>query len=291
MAQHLPESGTIGLGMARSQWNDNGPNPVTSISLGGSQCRSFAQKPNGAVKMSDLYARYRGYKMQFFSYPVTCRIDVDDSYDGDGGISQPAHSIGGSFIGIGAFRRQVVNCLFPFHDIPTHTINLGNITPQKFGNVSLMFIGYTRTCSTWYNRTWDSMGISVQIDGLPDPVIESGNSHAVTDNRYPLNLSMTYRRNGSSLKSITFRKVCHQPSNGGNYMVSEPWYFGRQYTGQYSGANSTWTLRELGNLGLTCNQAGQPGGNKMWLVSYYYGGREPFNVGDQVEIVDISYWW
>ena len=74
-------------------------------------------------------------------------------------------------------------------------------------------------------------------------------------------------------------------------MVSEPWYFGRQYTGQYSGANSTWTLRELGNLGLTCNQAGQPGGNKMWLVSYYYGEREPFNVGDQVEIVDISYWW
>lgn len=99
MAQYLPESGTISLGMARSQWNDNGPNPVTSISLGGSQCRSFAQKPNGAVKMSDLYAKYRGYKMQFFSYPVTCRIDVDASYDGDGGISQPAHSIGGNFIG------------------------------------------------------------------------------------------------------------------------------------------------------------------------------------------------
>lgn len=70
MAQYLPESGTIGLGMARHQWNDNGPNPVTSISLGGSQCRSFAQKPSGSVKMSDLYARYRGYKMQFFGLDV-----------------------------------------------------------------------------------------------------------------------------------------------------------------------------------------------------------------------------
>lgn len=291
MAQYLPESGTIGLGMARSQWNDNGPNPVTSIGLGGSQCRSFAQKPNGAVKMSDLYAKYRGYKMQFFSYPAICRIDVPDSVNGDGQVDKPAYSIGGNFIGVGAFRRQVVNCLFPFHDIPTHTIHLGNITPQKFGNVSLMFIGYTRPVSNYYDRHWNSMGVSVQIDGLPDPDIENNRYGSVTDNKYPLNLSLTYRRNGSAPKTITLRKVGHQPSSGGCYMMSRQWYFARPTTELYTGPGAKWTVVEYGNMGLTCNQAGQPGGNKMWIVSYYYGAREPFNVGDQVEIVDISYWW
>lgn len=299
MAQYLPESGTIGLGMARNQWNQEGsPNPITTISLGGSQCRSFAGKPSGAIKMSDLYAKYRGWKMQVFSYPAECSIyEPPTDEGGESSVTYPEKWLGGKFVGIGAYQRSVVNNLYPYHEFSTYTLNLGSITPLKFGNVSLRFFGYIRPCSTWYNRTWDMMGFCIQIDGIPDPTMRtySWNDYQVTsvvDNKYPTYLSISYRRNGSPITRWPHEiRKCGTGGDESNYLLTRAMPKGT-YEGHYypSVDIRPTTNGENGNLGVTCNDAGQPGGNKLWWVPYY-SNRVGFNVGDTVEIVDISYWW
>lgn len=303
MTQYLPSSGTIGLGMARNQWNqENSPSPVSTISLGGSPCRSLAGKYSGPVKMSDLYAKYRGWKMQVFSYPAHSSLHTSAESDGgEGDIYYPAKTYGGDFVGIGAYQRSVVNKLFPYHTVATYTLNLGNITPARFGNISLLFFGYIRPWSTWYDRKWDMTGICIRIEGMPMPEMRTyswgGYSYySVYDNKYPTYLSLSYRRNGGPVTK--WPHVIRKTGTGtdrSQYILVNPapkgtvpngWVL--TYYRAYDGG--VWTNAEDGNLGLTCNDAGQPGGNAMWYVPYY-SNRVNFNVGDQVEIVDISYWW
>lgn len=308
--QYLPSSGTIGLGQARDQWNQPGsgsPNTMGATALGGYQCRQMAEVPSGPIKMSDLYAKARGAKMTLYSFPY--KYPSNYWYD---------YVIKASRVGVGAFQREVINIIFPFAEVMTYTVSLGSIIRPKIGNVTIRAIG-DLYCAKWpyhhtHNHELTHTCIQVQIDGIRDPEWAKRGYPAedvVIDTFYPSALRVWWRRNGGGVESKTFARFCLANKYDRDYYDYGRAWYGHYYhwnsaTGPFSVVNYTenvdygessstvhhnYFVNGYGSTGQTCNQAGQPGGNKMWQVPYYAEGLSNFQVGETLEIIQIDYWW